>query len=439
MQAQPKMFRLITILLVGWIEGLMMLHASAPHADVFLQNIGCLTEICGAAVIAWSAQNHPWVARQHRWITWAGLLWVLGIGVAEISLHLGLTYTRIVQLTACTPLLWIWSTKGDAADLLQRRNLLVVWPGATFLAQTIALAGLRWPWTTEPATLSLMTVTALLLCWPKPWALVSSPIRSSHVSPPIRWNTALMLLILGYAVSIGIRVIPADSRLSVWHIIILASLAIVMPALLALLPHQQLQNLSGFFVATLLLWDLLRDVQPTSHLMAMILALSALLTVNAVLLSQAATARPHSAESLSRTSWQAPAIFVAGWAVGWIPALHQQAPVFLAMALLTIFFLNVSTRTKNDPWPNSPPAPVVSFEREDIYTRLTPQERRIVGLLVDGYSNQDIIKELYVSINTLKTHLKNIYRKTQTKNRRELVDRLTHPDHVGPPTNRRIR
>ena len=63
---------------------------------------------------------------------------------------------------------------------------------------------------------------------------------------------------------------------------------------------------------------------------------------------------------------------------------------------------------------------------------LTPQEKKITQLLLDGYSNKEITSELYISINTLKTHLRNIYRKTDTANRRELISRYKRGDHTRP-------
>ncbi len=55
------------------------------------------------------------------------------------------------------------------------------------------------------------------------------------------------------------------------------------------------------------------------------------------------------------------------------------------------------------------------------FDTLTRQERRIADLLLRGYSNHEIMEELYISINTLKTHLRNIYRKTKTKDRHDLI------------------
>ena len=50
---------------------------------------------------------------------------------------------------------------------------------------------------------------------------------------------------------------------------------------------------------------------------------------------------------------------------------------------------------------------------------LSPQELRVLRLLVAGLSNADIAKELVVSTNTIKTHVKSIYRKLNVNSREE--------------------
>jgi LuxR family maltose regulon positive regulatory protein len=50
---------------------------------------------------------------------------------------------------------------------------------------------------------------------------------------------------------------------------------------------------------------------------------------------------------------------------------------------------------------------------------LSQQELRVLRLLVAGLSNADIARELVVSTNTVKTHVKNIYRKLNITSRGE--------------------
>jgi LuxR family maltose regulon positive regulatory protein len=50
---------------------------------------------------------------------------------------------------------------------------------------------------------------------------------------------------------------------------------------------------------------------------------------------------------------------------------------------------------------------------------LSPQEQRVLRLLVAGYSNPEIAETLVVSINTVKTQVRSIYQKLNVKSRRE--------------------
>ncbi len=50
---------------------------------------------------------------------------------------------------------------------------------------------------------------------------------------------------------------------------------------------------------------------------------------------------------------------------------------------------------------------------------LSPQEQRVLRLLVAGMSNAEIASELVVSSNTVRTHVKSLYRKLNVKSRDE--------------------
>ena len=52
---------------------------------------------------------------------------------------------------------------------------------------------------------------------------------------------------------------------------------------------------------------------------------------------------------------------------------------------------------------------------------LTKREKEIISVLVTGKSNDEIGKELHVSVNTVRTHLANCYKKVKVKNRIELI------------------
>ena len=53
---------------------------------------------------------------------------------------------------------------------------------------------------------------------------------------------------------------------------------------------------------------------------------------------------------------------------------------------------------------------------------LTGRETETLALLAQGYTNQRIASELYVSINTVKSHIQSIYRKTDRHSKQEIID-----------------
>ena len=57
--------------------------------------------------------------------------------------------------------------------------------------------------------------------------------------------------------------------------------------------------------------------------------------------------------------------------------------------------------------------------------QLTPREAIVLEYLPSRLSNEQIAQTLYVSVNTLKTHLRNIYRKLDVPGRDAAVDRAT--------------
>ena len=57
---------------------------------------------------------------------------------------------------------------------------------------------------------------------------------------------------------------------------------------------------------------------------------------------------------------------------------------------------------------------------------LTDRERTVLRYLPTRLSNREIASELYVSLNTLKTHLQSTYRKLGVDTRAAAVERATH-------------
>ncbi len=60
--------------------------------------------------------------------------------------------------------------------------------------------------------------------------------------------------------------------------------------------------------------------------------------------------------------------------------------------------------------------------------KLTSRELDILELMIKGYSNQEIARSLFLSIHTVKTHMQNIFKKMDVKNRTSLSYKITAPD-----------
>jgi len=68
-------------------------------------------------------------------------------------------------------------------------------------------------------------------------------------------------------------------------------------------------------------------------------------------------------------------------------------------------------------------APVIHATAPNLVEQLSERELAVLGYLPSRLSNVEIAARLYVSVNTLKTHLKNIYRKLDVTSRGEAIER----------------
>ena len=59
---------------------------------------------------------------------------------------------------------------------------------------------------------------------------------------------------------------------------------------------------------------------------------------------------------------------------------------------------------------------------------LTPSERRVAAMAAEGISNKEIAQALYVTVNTVESHLRHVYRKLDIKSRSQLASRLPPED-----------
>ncbi|SEL68757.1 response regulator [Parapedobacter koreensis] len=59
--------------------------------------------------------------------------------------------------------------------------------------------------------------------------------------------------------------------------------------------------------------------------------------------------------------------------------------------------------------------------------RLTPREIEIVAMLQNGDSYKQVAEKFFISVDTVKFHIRNIYGKLQINSRAELINKYKHP------------
>jgi DNA-binding NarL/FixJ family response regulator len=62
--------------------------------------------------------------------------------------------------------------------------------------------------------------------------------------------------------------------------------------------------------------------------------------------------------------------------------------------------------------------------------KISKREREIIQLMLDGMSNADIEKKLYISPHTVKNHIYNIYQKLGVKNRVQISNLVRNHHQV---------
>ncbi len=57
---------------------------------------------------------------------------------------------------------------------------------------------------------------------------------------------------------------------------------------------------------------------------------------------------------------------------------------------------------------------------------LTSRQKEIIQLIINGYSNKEIGEQLHITEGTVKTHVYNIFKKTDVSNRNQILHKITH-------------
>lgn len=70
----------------------------------------------------------------------------------------------------------------------------------------------------------------------------------------------------------------------------------------------------------------------------------------------------------------------------------------------------------------------ITIQKTPVDFKLTTQEVKIAELMIDDKTNKEIASELFISLNTVKTHIRNLYAKLEVSNRSEFVEKFkNHP------------
>lgn len=105
----------------------------------------------------------------------------------------------------------------------------------------------------------------------------------------------------------------------------------------------------------------------------------------------------------------------------WMKDIPLELLVFIFALFFTILGVWMGLKLTRPNNPKADPLPPVDFSVVRESMLLSEREREVLQLLADGRSNEQIAAQLFISINTVKTHLSNVYVKLDAKRRTEAI------------------
>ncbi len=60
-------------------------------------------------------------------------------------------------------------------------------------------------------------------------------------------------------------------------------------------------------------------------------------------------------------------------------------------------------------------------EQKGFFKRMTKREKQVLKMIIEGHNSESMAQELGISINTVRTHRKNITKKTKLKTPKDIV------------------
>ena len=98
-------------------------------------------------------------------------------------------------------------------------------------------------------------------------------------------------------------------------------------------------------------------------------------------------------------------------------------PLEIYLGLIAALFTGVGIWLGNRLTRKKEPAPFEVNAKALSALGISQREQEVLALLANGQSNQQIADSLFVSINTIKTHIKNLYAKLEVSSRTQAVQK----------------
>lgn len=107
----------------------------------------------------------------------------------------------------------------------------------------------------------------------------------------------------------------------------------------------------------------------------------------------------------------------------------QRYPIIPILLLLFVFFalrfwLKLEIERQRQQIYSEYSQNIEPKEREDLKNLLSVREVEVLELITKVLSNKEIAEKLFISLSTVKTHINNIYKILEVKNRREAIDKM---------------
>lgn len=103
-----------------------------------------------------------------------------------------------------------------------------------------------------------------------------------------------------------------------------------------------------------------------------------------------------------------------------LPPLFKNAPLTYSDVLAAVVFLGLGFYLGYQ-WNLKR---LQKMKRQLLWDELSRREQDVAKLLLKGLTNKEICEALFIENNTVKSHVKNIYKKTNSNGRTELKKRL---------------